>query len=85
MHLHRSSALGYASAASALHSRVYGACSAEAAASETSGLSERGRLPRAMAILSTVPRKGQKSKSIRRDCRLGRESTALTHTIYSLL
>ena len=34
MHPHRSSALGYASAASALHSRVYGACSAEAAASE---------------------------------------------------
>ena len=31
---HRSSALGYASAASAAHSRVYGACAAEAAASE---------------------------------------------------
>ena len=42
MHLHRSSALGYASAASAAHSRVYGACAAEAAASETSGLSVGG-------------------------------------------
>ena len=42
MHPHRSSALGYASAASALHSRRYGACSAEAAASETSGLSVGG-------------------------------------------
>ena len=38
MHPHRSSALGYASAASAAHSRLYGACAAEAAASETSGL-----------------------------------------------
>ena len=38
MHPHRSSALGYASAASALHSRRYGACSAEAAASEAFGL-----------------------------------------------
>ena len=37
MQPHRSSALGYASAASAVHSRVYGACTAEAAASETSG------------------------------------------------
>ena len=36
------SALVYASAASALHSRRYGACSAEAAASETSGLSVGG-------------------------------------------
>jgi len=42
MHLHRSSALGYASAASAEHSRVYGACAAEAAASESSGLSVGG-------------------------------------------
>ena len=42
MHPHRSSALGYASAASALHSRRYGACSAEAAASESSGLSVGG-------------------------------------------
>ena len=42
MHPHRSSALGYASAASALHSWVYGACSAEAAASESSGLSVAG-------------------------------------------
>ena len=41
-HPHRSSALGYASAASAAHSRVYGACAAEAAASETSGLSVGG-------------------------------------------
>ena len=39
---HRSSALGYASAASAEHSRVYGACSAEAAASESSWLSVGG-------------------------------------------
>ena len=44
MHPHRSSALGYASAASAAHSRVYGACAAEAAAgsSESSGLSVGG-------------------------------------------
>ena len=42
MHPHRSSALGYASAASAVHSRVYGACTAEAAASESSGLSVGG-------------------------------------------
>ena len=42
MHPHRSSALGYASATSAAHSRVYGACAAEAAASETSGLSVGG-------------------------------------------
>ena len=41
-HPHRSSALGYASAASAVHSRVYGVCTAEAAASETSGLSVGG-------------------------------------------
>jgi len=39
---HRSSALGYASAASAAHSRVYAACAAEAAASESSGLSVGG-------------------------------------------
>ena len=42
MHPHRSSALGYAPAASAAHSRVYGACAAEAAASESSGLSVGG-------------------------------------------
>ena len=42
MHPHRSSALGYASAASALHSRRYGACSAEAAESEAFGLSVGG-------------------------------------------
>ena len=39
---HRSIALGYASAASAAHSRVYGACTAEAAASEALGLSVGG-------------------------------------------
>ena len=33
---------GYASAASAVHSRVYGACTAEAAASESSRLSVGG-------------------------------------------
>ena len=42
MHPHRSSALGYASAASAAHSRVYGACAAEVAASESTGLSVGG-------------------------------------------
>ena len=42
MQPHRSSALGYASAASAAHSRVYGACAAEVAASESSGLSVGG-------------------------------------------
>ena len=42
MHLHRSSALGYASAASAAHSRLYGACAAEAAASEALRLSVGG-------------------------------------------
>ena len=42
MQPHRSSALGYASAASAVHSRVYGACTAEAAASESSRLSVGG-------------------------------------------
>ena len=42
MHPHRSNALGYASAASAAHSREYGACAAEAAASESSGLSVGG-------------------------------------------
>ena len=42
MHPHRSSALGYASAASAVHSRVFGACTAEAAASESSRLSVGG-------------------------------------------
>ena len=42
MQPHRSSALGYASAASAAHSRVYGACAAEAAASEAFGLSVVG-------------------------------------------
>ena len=42
MQPHRSSALGYASAASAVHSRVYRACTAEAAASEALGLSVGG-------------------------------------------
>ena len=37
MHPHSSSALRYASAAQAVHSRVYGGCTAEAAASEASG------------------------------------------------
>ena len=54
MHPHRSSALGYASAASALHGRVYGACSAEAAASETSGLSVGG-CPRARRYFGPHP------------------------------
>ena len=43
VHPHRSSALDYASAARDVHSRVYGACTAEAAASETSVRAERGR------------------------------------------
>ena len=51
---HRSSALGYASAASAAHSRVYGACAAEAAASESSGLSVGG-CPRAWRYLGPHP------------------------------
>jgi hypothetical protein len=42
MHPHRSSALGYASATSAEHGWVYAVCSAEAAASESSGLSVGG-------------------------------------------
>ena len=42
MHPHKSSALGYASAASAAHIRVYGACAAEAAVSEALGLSVSG-------------------------------------------
>ena len=54
MHLHRSSALGYASAASAVHSRVYGACTSEAAASETSGLSVGG-CPRAWRYFRPYP------------------------------
>ena len=37
MQPHSSSALRYASAAQAVHSRVYGGCTAEAAASEASG------------------------------------------------
>ena len=54
MQPHRSSALGYASAASAAHSRVYGACAAEAAASETSGLSVGG-CPRAWRYFGPHP------------------------------
>ena len=54
MQPHRSSALGYASAASAAHSRVYGACAAEAAASETSGLSV-GDCPRAWRYFRPYP------------------------------
>ena len=54
MHPHRSSALGYASAASAAHSRVYGACAAEAAASESSGLSVGG-CPRAWRYFRPYP------------------------------
>ena len=37
MHLHRSNAQRYASAARDAHSRVYGGCAAEAAVSEASG------------------------------------------------
>ena len=37
MHPHRSSVLRYAPAAQAVHSRVYGGCTAEAAASAASG------------------------------------------------
>ena len=55
MQPHRSSALGYASAASAAHSRVYGACAAEAAASESSGLSVGGCHSRS-SILWAAPR-----------------------------
>ena len=57
MHPHRSSALGYASAASAAHSRVYGACAAEAAASESSGLSVGG-CPRAWRDFRPYPLRG---------------------------
>ena len=41
---------------SAAHSRVYGACAAEAKASETSLRAERGRLHSRVGGLSTVPR-----------------------------
>ena len=51
--VHRSSVLDYASAARDVHSRVYGACTAEAAASETSGLSVGER---SWSILWAVPR-----------------------------
>ena len=54
MHPHRSSALGYASAASAAHNRVYGACAAEGTASETSGLSVGG-CPRAYTDFGPYP------------------------------
>jgi len=55
MHLHRSSALGYASAASAAHSRVYGACAAEAAASESSGLSVGGCIRACRDFIDRTP------------------------------
>ena len=61
MHPHRSSALGYASAASAAHSRVYGACAAEAAASETSGLSVGG-CPRAWRYFRPYPVTGTRTQ-----------------------
>ena len=54
MHPHRSSALGYASAASAAHSRLYGACAAEAAVSEALGLSVGG-CPRARRYFGPHP------------------------------
>ena len=47
MHPHRSSAMRYALAASAAHSRVYAECAAEAAVSEASGPS----CTRASAVL----------------------------------
>ena len=61
LHPHRSSALDYASAARDVHSRVYGACTAEAAASETSGLSvggcpERWRYFRPYPVFTAVRR-----------------------------
>ena len=59
MQPHRSSALGYASAASAAHSRVYGACAAEAAASETSGLSVGGCI-RARGYFGPHPVRGSR-------------------------
>ena len=61
MQPHRSSALGYASAASAVHSRVCGACTAEAAASETSGLSVGGCIRARSWILWAGPRSTEHS------------------------
>ena len=54
VHPHRSSALDYASAARDVHSRVYGACTAEAAASESSRLSVGG-CKRPWAVGRTPP------------------------------
>ena len=77
MHPHRSSALGYASAASAAHSRVYGACAAEAAASESSGLSVGGCIragryfgPHPVQYLAAPPGPGARSSedSIKARC-----------------
>ena len=57
MHPHKSSALGYASAASAAHSRVCGACAAEAAASEALRFrAERERLHPRSSVLWAAPR-----------------------------
>ena len=57
LHPHRSSALDYASAARDVHSRVYGACTAEAAASESSGLSVGGCIAR-FGPWAVTPRRG---------------------------
>ena len=64
MQPHRSSALGYASAASAVHSRVYRACTAEAAASESLGLSVGG-CPRARRYFGPYPVPYTRSKRTR--------------------
>ena len=81
MHPHRSSALGYASAASALHSRVYGACSAEAAASQSSGLSVGGCIrasryfwaaPRTVTVIRPLNQRARHLKSAIFLGRLGR-------------
>jgi hypothetical protein len=55
MHPHKSSALGYASAASAAHIRVYGACAAEAAVSEALGLSVSGCIRESRYFLGRAP------------------------------
>jgi len=55
--VHRSSVLDYASAARDVHSRVYGACTAEAAASESSGLSVGGCIAR-FGPWAVTPRRG---------------------------
>ena len=58
MQPHSSSALRYASAAQAVHSRVYGGCTAEAAASEASGPRVSGCI-RESAKLRPSPVAGQ--------------------------